>query len=95
MNINTIIAEYNKAKEQERTAKKAAEQLKQLILNYASGSGYFETETYIVMIEKRKSTRIDTETLYKDFPDFKDTYGKTTFSDIITAKEKQQEKKSA
>ena len=95
MDINTIINLYNSAKEQEREAKKQAEKLKAMILNHASGSELFETENYIVMIQKRISTRIDTETLYKDFPDFKETYGKQTVSEIITTKAKQTVQKTA
>lgn len=95
MEINTIINLYNSAKEQEKEAKKQAEKLKALILNHASGADFFETEDYNVMIQDRISTRIDTETLYKDFPDLKDVYGKQTVSKIITAKPKQTAQKTA
>lgn len=95
MSINELIMNYNRAKETENAAKKEKETLKQLILNYANGRELFDTEEYTVIITKRPQNRIDTEKLYKDFPDFKDVYGKTTVSEIITAKEKQTQKKTA
>lgn len=95
MNINEIITAYKEAKEAEKEAKKQADTMKQLIMNYANGKTFFETDSYNVVIDTRKTTTIDTKTLYKDFPDFKNVYGKVTTYEVITAKEKQQEKKTA
>ena len=95
MSINEIISNYIMAKEQENNAKKTAEQLKQLILNYAGTAEIFETDNFFVTITKRPQTRLDTKTLYKDFPDIKETYGITSYSDIITAKQKQAEQLTA
>lgn len=86
MSINETITAYNAAKAQENAAKKEKEKLAALIINHANGRDFFATDEYNVVIDKRTRTGIDTETLYKDFPDFKDTYGKTTEYNVITAK---------
>jgi len=87
MDINEIIKNYNAAKAAENAAKKEKEKLSALIINYAAGREFFTTDAYNVIIDVRTRTGIDTETLYKDFPDFKDVYGKTTTYNVITAKE--------
>ena len=85
MNINEIIANYNAAKEAEREAKKRAETMKALILEHARGAEMFTTDVYTVVIKTSSSTRLDTAALYKDFPDIKETYGKTTTSKSVEA----------
>jgi len=85
MSINDIIAAYNAAKEQEKQAKKRAEEMKDLILAHAGGADNFTTDIYTVVIKTTTSSRLDTTALYKDFPDIKETYGRTTESKSITA----------
>ena len=85
MDINTIIAAYIESKEQEKQAKKQAETMKALILDYAKNAEFFKTDIYNVFIKTTSSTRLDTTTLYKDFPDIKNVYGKTTTSKTIDA----------
>lgn len=85
MSINEIITEYLAAKETENAAKKLADAMKALILDFAKESDNFTTDTYTVIIKTTASTRLDTKSLYKDFPDIKDTYGKTTTSRTVDA----------
>jgi len=85
MSINDIIAAYNAAKEQEKQAKKRAEEMKDLILSHAGNADNFTTDIYTVVIKTTTSSRLDTTALYKDFPDIKETYGRTTESKSITA----------
>lgn len=85
MSINEIIAAYNSAKEAENAAKKQAEAMKALIIDFAKGAELFTTDVYTVMIKTTTSERLDTKALYKDFPDIKNTYGKITTSKSITA----------
>lgn len=85
MDINTIIAEYLKAKQEEAAAKKRGSALKELILNHAKGADNFTTDVYTVIIKTSSSTRLDTAALYKDFPDIKETYGKVTTSKTVDA----------
>lgn len=95
MNINEMIENYLKAKETEKAAKKESEYLKDMILLYAGQKNAFNTESYNIIIKTQKRTSIDTERLYKDFPEMKQVYGKTTEFKIITAIEKQESKKTA
>lgn len=95
MTINEMIKEYASAKQIEKEAKKQAEKMKDMILAYASGANNFETDIYSVIIKNNIRCGIDTETLYKDFPDLKDVYGKTTEYKTITIAEKKMEKKTA
>lgn len=85
MTINEIIAAYNAAKAEETAAKKRAENMKKLILEYAGIADNFTTDTYTVVIKTTVSTRLDTAALYKDFPDIKESYGKTTESKSVFA----------
>ena len=80
MDINTIIADYIRAKQEESSAKKAAAAAKEMILQHANGADNFMTDVYTVIIKKTQSVRLDTETLYKDFPDIKREYSKVTES---------------
>ena len=85
MDINTIITSYLQEKEQEKQAKKRADAMKALIIDYAKSADNFTTDIYTVVIKTTTSTRLDTTSLYKDFPDIKNTYGKTTTSQTIDA----------
>ena len=85
MDINTIIANYLNAKQEEAAAKKRAAAMKELILKHAGSTDNFTTDVYTVVIKETTSTRLDTVTLYKDFPDIKNTYGKTTTSKTVDA----------
>lgn len=85
MDINTIITNYLQAKQAEADAKKRAAAMKELILQHAGPADNFTTDVYTVIIKTTASTRLDTSALYKDFPDIKDTYGKTTTSKTVDA----------
>ena len=83
MNINDIITSYMQAKQAETDAKKRAAAMKELILRHAGDADNFNTDVFTVIIKTTTSTRLDTSALYKDFPDIKDTYGKTTTSKSV------------
>ena len=85
MSINEIIAAYIAAKAEETSAKKRAAAMKELILQHASGKDNFTTDVYTVVIKTTSSIRLDTDSLYKDFPDIKETYGKVTVSRSLDA----------
>ena len=85
MTIDTIISDYLQAKQQETEAKKRAAALKDLILQHAGTAESFVTEEYTVIIKTAVSLRLDTEALYKDFPDIKDTSGREAVSRSVTA----------
>ena len=85
MSINEIIAAYLQAKQAEADAKKRAAAMKELILQHAGNADNFTTDVYTVVIKTTTSSRLDTTALYKDFPDIKDTYGKTTTSKTVDA----------
>lgn len=85
MGINEIIAAYIQEKAAEAAAKKRAAAMKSLLLEYAGGRDNFTTDIYTVVVKTTVSTRLDTAALYKDFPDIKDTYGKTTTSKTVDA----------
>ena len=85
MNINDIITSYLQAKQAEADAKKRAAAMKELILQHAGDADNFTTDVYTVIVKTTTSSRLDTAALYKDFPDIKDTYGKTTTSKTVDA----------
>ena len=85
MNINDIITSYLQAKQAEADAKKRAAAMKELILQHAGDADNFTTDVYTVFVKTTTSSRLDTAALYKDFPDIKDTYGKTTTSKTVDA----------
>ena len=85
MSINETVAAYLEAKEAESAAKKRADLLKKVILEHAGNNDSFTTDEYTVIIKTTPSLKLDTAALYKDFPDIKETYGKTTVSKTVTA----------
>lgn len=85
MTINEIIACYLQEKENESSAKKRAAAMKELILKYAGDVDNFTTDIYTVIIKTSSSCRLDTDALYKDFPDIKNEYGKVTTSKTVAA----------
>ena len=95
MSINAIIAAYIAAKEAEKAAAAEAKKLQALIISAAGGAAYMETDGYNVMIDTRTRTTINADALRKDFPDVMDVYGKTTTYNVITAKAKTAEARTA
>lgn len=84
MTKNEIIAAYIAATEAEKAAKKQAEAMKNLILEFMGSAAALETDLYSVIIKETETTRLDTKSLYKDFPDIKKDYGKTSVSRSVT-----------
>lgn len=84
MTKNEIIAAYIAATEAEKRAKKQAEEMKNLIIEFMGPAATIETDLYSVIIKETETTRLDTKSLYKDFPDIKKDYGKTSVSRSVT-----------
>lgn len=84
MSKNEIIAAYIAATEAEKAAKKQAETLKAAILEFMGPALALETDLYSIIIKETETTRLDTKALYKDFPDIKNDYGKTSLSRSVT-----------
>ena len=87
MNINKMIKEYKTITDNMSAEKKTADMLKKQIMEYAKNNDCFMTDEYTVIIKTTESTRLDTTALYKDFPDIKETYGKTTVSKSLSIAE--------
>ena len=87
MNIDSIIENYLQAKQAEADAKKRAATMKELILQHAGDADNFTTDVYTVIVKTTTSKRLDTSALYKDFPDIKDVYEKTTTSKTLAIAE--------
>ena len=87
MDINSIIASYLQEKATETAAKKRADEMKKIILQHAGNADNFITDEYTVIIKTTTSKRLDTAALYKDFPDIKDVYEKTTTSKTLAIAE--------
>ena len=85
MDINTIISEYIKAKEEKAAAEKREKAYKALLIDHANGRDNFSTDIFTVIVKTSSSVRLDTAALYKDFPDMKTVYGKETTSTTVTA----------
>ena len=92
MNINSIISELIETGETVKTLEKRAKELKEQIFTFAGNSDSFETDLYTVIIKATESIRLDTKALYNDFPDIKQTYGKTIVSRSIIPAAKQEQK---
>lgn len=84
MSKNEIIAAYIAATEAEKAAKKQAETLKAAILEFMGSAPALETDLYSVIVKETETVRLDTKALYKDFPDIKNDYGKTSVSRSVT-----------
>lgn len=87
MSINEMIKEYKAIMDNMSAEKKTADVLKKSIMEYAKNNDCFVTDEYTVIIKTSESIRLDTTALYKDFPDIKETYGKTTVSRSLSIAE--------
>ena len=92
MTIKEAIETYNREKAIESEAKKKAEAAKKFILSFMGDNENIVTDAYMVTLKKTASFRLDTESLYKDFPDIKETYGKTTVSKSLIIQATENEK---
>ncbi len=99
MSINDAITLYLAAKAAESAATKKAKEEKAKadaaaaeIMRHAAGRAGFETELYTVGITRTVSIVLDSEKLYRDFPDIKsmDQYGKESPRVKINALARQQ-----
>ena len=95
MTINEIVARLDAVSSALAPLKKEYDALRKQVLAYAGDRDYFETDDNAVFIKNTPSTRLDTAALYKDFPDIKDVYNKTTFSRSVDIRAKQAEVKTA
>lgn len=78
--INKIIQEYLEGQKKQAELKKQLDHMKRIIVDYTGNCDSFVTNEYTVILKTSTSVRLDTETLYKDFPDIKKEYGKETIS---------------
>lgn len=92
MDINSIISEYNRIKEDRASLEKQEKALREQIILYASDKNMFETDNYTVIIKSSERVTLDTKALYKDFPEMKDVYGKTATVKTLAIAEKAAEK---
>ena len=92
MNIDVIIAEYNRIKEEKASLEKQEKALREQILLFANEKNMVETDRYTVIIKSSERVTLDTKALYKDFPEMKDVYGKTTTVKTLAIAEKVAEK---
>jgi len=80
MTLNEAIEIYLTESEKEKASKKAAEAAKAFIKATAGDLDEITTDVWKVYLKRSESFRLDTVALYKDFPDIKETYGKTSVS---------------
>ena len=80
MTLNEAIETYTRESAKASAARKAADAAKKFILASAGDGDKVTTDAWIVYIKRTESIRLDTDALYNDFPDIKETYGKTTIS---------------
>lgn len=74
MSIDAIIAELIKAQEQEKYFEKRVKELKTAVSEYAKNGTYFETDVYIVTIQKGTQKRLDQKKLLSEYPELKDEF---------------------
>lgn len=94
-NINEIVARFETVRAMKAAAEKEEKQLRAELLRYAAGRSVFETEGFTVMIKTTSRVTLDTAALYKDFPDMRDVYGRTSTTTTVTTAAKQAELASA
>jgi len=87
MTLNQAIETYLQQDAAAKTAAKAAKAAKEIILAAAGTLDTITTDIYTVYVKESMSSTLDTRALYKDFPDIKNTYGKTTVSRSIDVHE--------
>lgn len=80
MTLNEAIEIYTREDAAAKAAAKAAKAAKEFILAAAGDLDQITTDAWTVYVKASESFRLDTVALYKDFPDIKETYGKTTVS---------------
>lgn len=80
MTLNEAIETYAREDARAKAAAKAAKAAKEFILSMAGGMDQITTDVWTVYIKTTESLRLDQAALLKDFPDIKETYGKTTLS---------------
>lgn len=80
MTLNEAIETYAREDARAKAAAKAAKAAKEFILSMAGGMDQITTDVWTVYIKTTESLRLDQTALLKDFPDIKETYGKTTLS---------------
>ena len=85
MTINEAITIYLEESAKAAEAKKKADAAKKFILAAAGNLDELTTDSWVVYIRRTLSERLDTSALYHDFPDIKETYGKTTVSTSLDA----------
>ena len=95
MNITEIVATYEAKNELKKQLEKELENLKTIIVNYASDADTFNTDYHTVIIDRQIQNRLDTKAFYKDFPDAKDVYNKPVPITKVIIANKKQEKKTA
>ena len=92
MNINNIISEYNRIKEEKTSLEKQEKALREQILLFANEKAMFETDQFTVIVKSSERVTLDTKALYKDFPEMKSVYGKTATVKTLAIAEKATEK---
>jgi hypothetical protein len=80
MTLNEAIETYAREDARAKAAAKAAKAAKEFILAMAGDLDQITTDVWTVYIKTTESLRLDQAALLKDFPDIKETYGKTTLS---------------
>ena len=80
MTLNEAIETYAREDARAKAAAKAAKAAKEFILAMAGDLDQITTDVWTVYIKTTESLRLDQAALLKDFPDIKETYGRTTLS---------------
>ena len=83
MTINEAITIYMAEDARAKEAAKKAKAAKEFILAAMGDGSELVTDLYTVYLKTTTSSTLDTKALYKDFPDIKETYGRTSVSKSI------------
>ena len=85
MTINEAIETYTRESAIASAAKKAADAAKKIILSHVGDADELTTDAWTVYVKRTTSIRLDTDALYSDFPDIKETYCKVSVSTSLDA----------
>ena len=80
MTLNEAIETYAREDARAKAAAKAAKAAKDFILAAAGDLDQITTDAWTVYVKVTESLRLDQAALLKDFPDIKETYGKTSLA---------------
>ena len=94
-NMNEIVSELAELESKYKPVEKRIKELKNIVLDFAKDSPFFETDNYNVTIKTTISYGLDQKKLKTDFPDIVNEYPLEIVKHFITPTLKAKQEKTA